>query len=197
MVAGATAGLLERRATGPIEGADFVINLVRPTPEGALPMRRIFEDVQGNELEQLDLWKYGYDPRKRFWYNDTIKAERPLISSPYLAFTISAPVITISAPLKGRVQGVLAGDLPHVPYPVAARLTGSRPTKPVLGCDCRRKSTPRRRHTARFTPLAGTCRFMSLSTRLSPDVARHTSCSSAKNHLHRTRPQRSRQQRRQ
>ena len=93
------------------KGADFVINLVRPTPEGALPMRRVFEDVQGNELEQLDLWKYGYDPRNRFWYNDTIKTERTLISSPYLAFTISAPVITISAPLKGRVQGVLAADL--------------------------------------------------------------------------------------
>jgi adenylate cyclase len=58
MVAGATAGLLERRAAGPIEGAegaDFVINPVRPTPEGELPMRRIFEDVQDNELEQLDL----------------------------------------------------------------------------------------------------------------------------------------------
>jgi adenylate cyclase len=91
--------------------ASFAVNLVRPTPDGALPMRRIFEDQQGNELDQLDLWKYGYDPRVRFWYIDTMKADRALISSPYVAFTISAPVITLSAPLRGRVRGVIAADL--------------------------------------------------------------------------------------
>src|SRR5882724_13274778 len=37
--------------------ANIAINLVRPTPDGELPMRRIFEDQQGNEVGQVDLWK--------------------------------------------------------------------------------------------------------------------------------------------
>src|SRR6202023_193702 len=92
-------------------GANIAINLVRPTPDGELPMRRIFEDQQGNEVGQLDLWKYGYDARKRPWYRETMKADRSLASSPYLAFSIGAPVITVSAPLRGKVPGVLAADL--------------------------------------------------------------------------------------
>ena len=92
-------------------GADVAINLVRPTESGALPMRRIFEDRQGDKVGQLDLWKYGYDPRSRFWYRNTMAADRPMTSSPYLAFTIGAPVITLSAPLRGKVRGVLAADL--------------------------------------------------------------------------------------
>lgn len=92
-------------------GASTAINLVRPTPDGELPMRRIFEDRQGNEVGQLDLWKFGYDARKRPWYRETMKADRPLVSSPYLAFSIDAPVVTISAPLRGKVPGVLAADL--------------------------------------------------------------------------------------
>jgi adenylate cyclase len=92
-------------------GATTAINLVRPTPSGELPMRRIFEDQQGNEIGQLDLWKYGYDVRKRPWYRETTKADRPLVSSPYLAFSIGAPVITVSAPLRGKVPGILAADL--------------------------------------------------------------------------------------
>ena len=92
-------------------GATIAINLVRPTPGGELPMRRIFEDQQDDEVGQLDLWKYGYDARKRPWYIETMKADRPLVSSPYLAFSIGAPVITISAPLRGKVPGVLAADL--------------------------------------------------------------------------------------
>jgi adenylate cyclase len=92
-------------------GATIAINLVRPTPSGELPMRRIFEDQQGNEVGQLDLWRYGYDPRKRSWYRETMKADRPLVSPPYLSFSIGAPVITVSAPLRGKVPGVLAADL--------------------------------------------------------------------------------------
>jgi adenylate cyclase len=92
-------------------GATTAINLVRPTPGGELPMRRIFEDQQGNEVGQIDLWKYGYDARKRPWYRETMKADRSLVSSPYLAFSIGAPVITISAPLRGKVPGVIAADL--------------------------------------------------------------------------------------
>ena len=92
-------------------GADFAINLIRPIESGALPMRRIFEDQQGNEVGQIDLWKTGYDPRERFWYRDTLAADRLLISAPYLSFTVAAPVITVSAPLRGKVRGALAADL--------------------------------------------------------------------------------------
>ena len=37
-------------------------------------MRRIFEDEQGDKIDQLDLWNYGYDVRKRAWYRDTMQA---------------------------------------------------------------------------------------------------------------------------
>ena len=33
------------------------------------------------------------------------------VSAPYLSFNIGAPVITVSAPLRGKVPGVLAADL--------------------------------------------------------------------------------------
>jgi adenylate cyclase len=92
-------------------GASIAINLVRPAPDGELPMRRIFEDRQGNDVGQIDLWRYGYDTRKRPWYRETVKADRPLVSTPYLSFSIGAPVITVSAPLRGKVPGVLAADL--------------------------------------------------------------------------------------
>jgi adenylate cyclase len=92
-------------------GATIAINLIRPTPGGDLPMRRIFEDQQGNEVGELDLWKYGYDARKRTWYRETMKADRSLVSAPYIAFSIGAPVITVSAPLRGKVSGVIAADL--------------------------------------------------------------------------------------
>jgi adenylate cyclase len=91
--------------------AAIAVNLVRPSHGGELPMRRIFEDRQGNEVGQLDLWKYGYDARKRPWYHETMQADRSLVSLPYLSFTTRAPVITISAPLRGKVPGVLAADL--------------------------------------------------------------------------------------
>jgi len=74
-------------------------------------MRRIFEDQRGDQLEQFDLWKYGYDARKRPWYSDTMQADRLLISSPYISFSIATPVITVSAPLRGTARGVIAADL--------------------------------------------------------------------------------------
>jgi adenylate cyclase len=70
-------------------GASTAINLVRPASDGELPMRRIFEDRQGNEVGQIDLWKYGYDPRKRPWYRETMKADRPRVSTPYLALALA------------------------------------------------------------------------------------------------------------
>src|SRR5262249_17311355 len=91
--------------------ADIAINLIRPCSDGELPMRRIFEDRQGKDVGQLDLWRYGYDPRKRPWYHKTLKADRSLVSLPYLSFDIGAPVMTISTPLRGKVHGVVAADL--------------------------------------------------------------------------------------
>src|SRR6476660_2535704 len=80
-------------------GADVAITLVLPAETGELPMRRLFEDQQGNKVGQIDIPNYGYDPRERPWYSRTLRADRPLVSSPYLSFTTGAPVITISAPL--------------------------------------------------------------------------------------------------
>jgi adenylate cyclase len=91
--------------------SDIVINLVRPTAAGDLPMRRVFQDRQGNEVGEVDLWNYGYDVRERSWYRETMRSDRPFVTPPYLAFSIGAPVITVSAPLRGKVLGVLAADL--------------------------------------------------------------------------------------
>ena len=74
-------------------------------------MRRIFQDRQGNEVHEIDLWNYGYDARTRPWYWKTMKTDRLYVSEPYLAYSIGAPVITVSAPLRGKVPGVLAADL--------------------------------------------------------------------------------------
>ena len=93
------------------KSADIVINLVRPAAGGQLPMRRIFQDRQGNEVHEIDLWNYGYDARKRPWYWKTMTTDRLYVSEPYLSFSIGAPVITVSAPLRGKVPGVLAADL--------------------------------------------------------------------------------------
>jgi adenylate cyclase len=91
--------------------AEIAINLIRPTAGGDLPLRRIFQDKEGNEIGEIDIWKYGYDTRKRSWYWATMRADRPYVSEPYLSFSIGAPVITVSAPLRGKVPGVIAADL--------------------------------------------------------------------------------------
>src|SRR6516225_2332075 len=104
-------GPQERQKLGAPEGAVYNINLVRPTSSGALPMRRIFEDDQGNKIDQLDLPYAGYDARNRAWYLDTMQADRALVSSPYASFSIGTPMITLSAPLHGHVRGVIAADL--------------------------------------------------------------------------------------
>ena len=93
------------------EAAFYNINLVRPTVTGILPMRRIFQAKQGEKIEQIDLWDYGYDARKRSWYRDTIEAGKARVSSPYSSFSIGTPMMTLSAPLRGKVRGVIAADL--------------------------------------------------------------------------------------
>ena len=100
----------ERRRLGVPAGTASVVNLVRPT-EGGLPLRRSFYDAGRNKIEQLDLWNYGYDARTRDWYRDTSKADRPRVSAPYLSYSLGTPMITLSAPLRGAVHGVVAIDL--------------------------------------------------------------------------------------
>ena len=101
----------ERRKLAAPPGAVWNVNLVRPTPGGALPMRRLFEDDGGHRIAAVDLPGYGYDARQRGWYRDTIETGRPLVSSPYASFSIDTPRVTLSAPLRGRVDGVIAADL--------------------------------------------------------------------------------------
>ena len=93
------------------DGAVFNVNLIRPTSEGALPLRRIFQDTDGNKIGQNDLWNYGYDVRQRTWYRDSMAAKRLRVSQPYLSFALATPMITLSAPLRGKVRGVIATDL--------------------------------------------------------------------------------------
>jgi adenylate cyclase len=104
-------GELEREKLGAPPGAIYDVNLVRPTASGALPMERRFEDEQGHQLKHVDLPDYGYDARKRTWYRDTMQSDRALVSSPYASFSISTAMITLSAPLHGKTQGVIAADL--------------------------------------------------------------------------------------
>jgi adenylate cyclase len=80
----------------------MVVSLVRPTRAGDLPMRRIFQDQRGDDVGEVDLWEYGYDARKRPWYWQTLRSDRPYVSPPYLSFSIGAPVITVSAPCAAR-----------------------------------------------------------------------------------------------
>jgi adenylate cyclase len=101
----------ERQKLGAPAGAVYNVNLVRPIADGNPPMRRIFEDEDGNRTGAFDLQDYGYDARKRVWYRDTMQANRALISSPYASFSIGTPMITLSTPLHGRVRGVIAADL--------------------------------------------------------------------------------------
>ena len=70
----------ERKKLGAPSAAVYNVNLVRPTSDGSLPMRRLFQDEQGNTIEQTDLLNYGYDPRERVWYRDTMRADCGLVS---------------------------------------------------------------------------------------------------------------------
>ena len=100
----------ERRRLDAPDGAAYDINLAR-SEAGSLPMRRIFQDQHGNKLAQRDLRNYGYDARTRDWYRNTLATDQPVISSPYLSFSIGTPMITLSAPIHGRMRGAIAADL--------------------------------------------------------------------------------------
>src|SRR4051812_20767919 len=115
----------QRRRLSAPEAAAININLIRPTENGELPLRRIFEGERGGKIEQFDLWNYGYDARKRSWYRDTLDAKRSLVSPPYASYSLGVPMITLSAPLHGRVRGVIAADLKLDSY--SKFVTANRP----------------------------------------------------------------------
>jgi adenylate cyclase len=101
----------ERRKLAAPPGAVYDINLVSPSADGVLPMLRLFEDAPGRKIKEIVLPHYGYDARKRGWYRNAIESDRPFVSSPYASFSIGTPMITLSAPLRGKVEGVIAADL--------------------------------------------------------------------------------------
>ena len=101
----------ERRKLGAPDDAVYNVNLVRPAARDSLPMHRIFQDERGNELTRLEIPDYGYDVRKRGWYQNTLRADQPTVSSPYRSFSIGTPMMTLAAPLRGRVRGAIAADL--------------------------------------------------------------------------------------
>ena len=73
-------------------------------------MRRIFEDRQGYEIGQFDLWKYGYDARTRPWYRETMKSTGPcLVALPFVQHRRSSD--HRQRTVAGHGDGVLAADL--------------------------------------------------------------------------------------
>src|SRR3954468_15026426 len=101
----------ERRRLQVPEETAFIVILVSPTIDGDLPMRRFYYNTDGHKIDQTVLWNYGYDVRTRDWYHKTNEADRSLVSVPYLSFSLGTPMITLSAPLRGRAHGVVAIDL--------------------------------------------------------------------------------------
>ena len=61
----------------------------------------------------------------RSWYGDNLHSGRLLVSAPYPSFSIGVPMMTLSAPLVGRVDGVLAADLKLDQF--SARVDAKRP----------------------------------------------------------------------
>lgn len=56
----------------------------------------------------------GYDPRKRGWYTDAVKAGKAGFSDPYLDMITKKYVVSYAIPLKddsGKLRGVLASDI--------------------------------------------------------------------------------------
>src|SRR3954454_1608384 len=86
----------------------IIVNLVSPTADGELPMQRFYYNANGNKIEQIVLPNYGYDARTRNWYRETSAADGPVVSPPYLSFSLATPMITLSAPLRGQADGVAA-----------------------------------------------------------------------------------------
>jgi adenylate cyclase len=101
----------ERERLGAPSGTASIINLVHPEGDSGLPLRRVFLDADNDKIGQIDRWDYGYDVRKRSWYRETLRVNHPIVSSPYVGFSTGAPMITLSAPLRGAARGAIGADL--------------------------------------------------------------------------------------
>ena len=100
--------------------ASFAIALIHPTSDGELPTTRIFQDEDGKQLERREILRRGYDARERVWYLSALKAGQLVVSAPYLSFSLGVPMITFSAPLLGKVHGVVGTDLKLDTYSTSA-----------------------------------------------------------------------------
>ena len=111
---GASATLPKSSASGlrAPANADIVINLVRPTAGGRLADAA---DLSGSSRATRSTKSIcgntATTPASVPGTGRRCRSDRPYVSAPYLSFSIGAPVITVSAPLRGKVPGVIAADL--------------------------------------------------------------------------------------
>ena len=101
----------ERERLGAPSGTASIISLVHPEGGDGLPLRRVFLDADNDKIGQVDTWDYGYDVRRRPWYQETLRENDAIVSPPYITLITGAPVITLSAPLRGLARGVIGADL--------------------------------------------------------------------------------------
>ncbi|MCK1740302.1 hypothetical protein IVA80_05345 [Bradyrhizobium sp. 139] len=110
----------QRQRLGAPPNASFAIALVHPNSDGGLATTRIFQDKDGKQIERREILGHGYDPRERVWYRSALKAGELVVSAPYLSFSLGVPMITFSAPLQGKVHGVVGADLKLDAYSTSA-----------------------------------------------------------------------------
>jgi adenylate cyclase len=104
-----------KRAEAPAN-AVFATTLVRPDE----PTRRVFEDKEGNKVQQAGNFKSSYDARQRDWYLTAQEAGKLVILPPYISFSLGIPMLTLCAPLEGSVRGVVGADLKLDSYSASA-----------------------------------------------------------------------------
>ena len=69
-----------------------------------------FLDTQGEILHRDTSDDFEYDPRVRTWYQDALKYNEPVLSTPYLFNSLKKPGITVSCKIPGN-SGVVGIDL--------------------------------------------------------------------------------------
>jgi adenylate cyclase len=107
------------RVGGPPDAA-FAVTITRWTDGQELPTLRVFQDKAGNRIGQIETPPRGYDARQRGWYVDARKTGQLVTSAPYLSFNLRVPMITFSAPVEGRLPGVVGLDLKLDTYSTSA-----------------------------------------------------------------------------
>ncbi len=71
----------------------------------------------GDEAGTFTMWPNsampeGYDPRKRPWYQDAVKADGPVLTEPYIDASTNGLIISSAVPVKkdGKLVGVAGSD---------------------------------------------------------------------------------------